>query len=120
MGEVALDGEIVPGVDTQRFSLGGAFGLHLPTKHFSPVAFGEIGFGGARQGDNGARAATGYVGVGAGFEIWFQRWFLFTDLRRRYSAISDWQDSKEHEIHVQYTDQTWTQTLGQVGFGQNF
>lgn len=120
MGEIAIDGELVPGVDTQRGTLGGAFGLRWPNKYISPVVFGELGCGVAHQGNDGARSVVGYAGAGAGLELWFESWFLFADLRRRWTAMSDWEDAEENKVVVKYTDRTWTMTHGQIGFGKNF
>lgn len=117
-GEVRLEGSALTGFDLMRTaSLGVALGFRLPVEPVVPVAFGEFGGIKAWQGDSGATANGGYLGVGVGAELWLARWFAFADLRRRWVHYDDWSDLPASDVKV---DLTWIVTAVQLGVGTRF
>lgn len=116
MFDTQLGGDVVPGVDSSVFTFSVAGGLRFPY-WITPVAFVDLGIGGAMQGDDGARAAVGHAGIGGGIEIRRARWFAFADVRLRGVALSDWKDSDDKPVAVDYPDGTWRTTTGQLGVG---
>jgi hypothetical protein len=116
-GELRLEGAALTGFDLMRTaSFGGAAGFQLPNALVGPVVFGEAGVVKAWQGDNGETANGGYLGVGAGAELWLTRWFAFADIRRRWYRFDDWSSVPAGKTN----DQTWISTTVQVGFGSRF
>lgn len=116
MLEGRFGGDFVPAFDSSVITASAAGGLRLPY-WISPVVFVELGVGGVSQGDDGGRAVAGLAGIGGGLEIRRSRWFAFADVRLRGFAFSDWTDSEEQPIDVDYPDQTWRTTTGQLGIG---
>ncbi|MBL0219584.1 MAG: hypothetical protein IPQ07_37675 [Myxococcales bacterium] len=120
MAELSLQGDVIPNFDSYRGMVGGAAGFRGPFEPFAPVLFGELGVGTARQGLGGARAYGGYAGIGAGVELWISSVFLFADIRRRWFALSDWEDGDGKPVEVTYPATSWTSTTVQLGAGRRF
>lgn len=119
MFDAQLGSDFVPGVDSRVISVNVAAGLRFPY-WITPVAFVALGIGGVYQGDHGARAAAVQAGVGAGLEVRRSRWFAFADARIRGFAFDEFTDSESNPLHVDYPDDTWRTTTGQLGLGFHY
>jgi hypothetical protein len=117
--EMQLGGDLVPGIDSRHIGIGLAGGLRVPY-WIAPYFVVELGLGGVFQGGDGARAVAGRAGIGAGIEVRRTRWFAYADMRLRGFAIGEYTDSEDNPLTVEYTDNTWGTTTGQLGLGWNF
>jgi hypothetical protein len=113
--EVALNGDLIPDYDSERLAGGVAAGLRWPLGPVNPVVVAEAGLSHATQND--AESDGGFVGLGAGIELWLGKLCLFGDLRYRWQIAEDWQDSEGEPLTVAHPVTDYALTVVQVGIG---
>jgi hypothetical protein len=111
--EAALNGELIPDYDSERLTGGVGAGLRWPLGPVNPIAIAEAGLSHATQRD--AESDGGFVGLGAGVELWLGKLCLFGDLRYRWQIAQDWQDSEGEDVIVAHPVTDYSLTVVQIG-----
>lgn len=119
VAELGLTGDLLPRLDTARLAAGIAAGVRWPFGPVHPIGFGELGLGKAYQGDN-RQSRGGYLGAGAGIEVWFAGLFVFADVRWRRFWMQGWQDVANAPVVVKHPDLDTRAITGQVAIGRVF
>ncbi|MDQ3339663.1 MAG: hypothetical protein M4D80_31235 [Myxococcota bacterium] len=113
VAEAALNGELIPAFQSERVTGGLGAGLRWPLGPVNPIVIAEAGLSHATQ--DHAESDGGYVGLGAGIELWLGKLCLFGDIRQRWQVAQDWEDSGGDPVTVAHPTTDYAMTVVQVG-----